>query len=204
MKNEWAKRIIIAVMLVCFALMLYLCEDGRTITQLEAEVEYPRQNDTLQIEQLDIGIVRVDGEGKLYGTDMHAMLAGEGLSVNTITDIIIGDGITEMGYDVICDYPSLHTVRIGDNVKVMGNGSIRECDEMWFVYLPSGIERVSRDFLYDCNNCTVVTDGPAEDLPRLRNTKKANLIGNVDSFEAMQAAWTGETELPEMLEHWWE
>ena len=86
----------------------------------------------------------------------------------------------------------------------MGNGSIRECDELWFVFLPKGVDKVSRDFLYDCNNCTVVTDGPAEGLPSLKNTKKDNIIANVDSYEAMLAAWTEGTELPDILQSWWQ
>jgi hypothetical protein len=47
-----------------------------------------------------------------------------------------------------------------------------------------------------------VTDAPADALPKLRNTRKANIVGNVNSYEAMQAAWT-DTELPEVMQHWW-
>ena len=203
MKNDTGKRIFLVVLAAIFGLLLYMCIDGGSIIQWTAEVAYPRQNESLSIEWLDEGVIRIGGEGKLYGTDMQAMIEGTGKTSAEVTDIIIGDGITEIGYDVICEYPILHTIRLGDNVRIAGNGSIRECPELWFVFVPSGIEKISRDFLYECNDCIVVTDGAASKLPRLRNTRKANVIGNVDSYAAMQEAWTNGTELPEMLQHWW-
>ena len=203
MKDQKAKCLFLIVLSAILAVMLFVFADDRLYLPWAAEVTNPRQNESLYLEQLDEGIIYVGGEGKLYGTDMHVMLEGEYLTKDRITDIIIGDGITEIGYDVICDYPFLHSVRLGENVSVVGSGSIRECDELWFVYLPKGLKKASRDFLYDCNDCVVVAEGPAKDLPKLRNTKKKNIIENIDSFEALQSAWTGETELPEMLEQWW-
>ena len=203
MKNDTGKRIFLVVLAAIFGLLLYMCIDGSSIIKWTAEVAYPRQNESLYIEWLDEGVIRIGGEGKLYGTDMQAMIEGGGKTAAEVTDIIIGDGITEIGYDVICEYPILHTIRLGDNVRIAGNGSIRECPELWFVFVPSGIEKISRDFLYECNDCIVVTDGAASKLPKLRNTRKANVIGNVDSYAAMQEAWTNGTELPEMLQHWW-
>lgn len=203
MTHDTGKRVFLAVLVIVFGLLLYMCIDGVSIIKWTAEVVYPRQNESLYIQWLDESAVFIGGEGKLYGTDMQALIEGEGRTADEITDIIIGDGITEVGYDVICEYPILHTIRLGDGVRVAGNGSIRECPELWFVFVPAGIEKISRDFLYECNECIVVTDGQADSLPKMRNTRKANVIENVDSYEAMQAAWTYGTELPEMLQYWW-
>lgn len=203
MTHDTGKRVFLAVLVIVFGLLLYMCIDGVSIIKWTAEVVYPRQNESLTIQWLDESAVFIGGEGKLYGTDMQTMIEGEGRTAEEITDIIIGDGITEIGYDVICEYPILHTIRLGDGVRVAGNGSIRECPELWFVFVPAGIEKISRDFLYECNDCIVVTDGQAGSLPKLRNTRKDNVIENVDSYEAMQAAWTNGTELPEMLQKWW-
>lgn len=203
MMHDTGKRVFLAVLVIVFGLLLYMCIDGVSIIKWTAEVIYPRQNESLYIQWLDESAVFIGGEGKLYGTDMQSMLEGEGRTTDEITDIIIGDGITEIGYDVICEYPILHTIRLGDGVRVAGNGSIRECPELWFVFVPAGIEKISRDFLYECNECIVVTDGQADSLPKLRNTRKENVIWNVDSYEAMQEAWTNGTELPEILQYWW-
>ena len=203
MQNDVGKRLFLAVLVLIFALMLYMCIDGRQVIRWTADAAYTRQNESLTIEVLDDGVIYIGGEGKLYGTDMQALVEGESLTAADVMDIIIGDGITEIGYNVICNYPILHTVRLGDNVRVAGNGSIRECPELLFVFIPAGIEKISRDFLYSCNDCIVVTDAAAEDLPKLRNTRKHNILGHVNSYEAMQAAWTNGTELPEILEHWW-
>jgi hypothetical protein len=202
MEYDGGKRAFLGVLLVIFALLGYLCIDGREIIRWTAEVAYTRQNESLYIETLEDGSIYIGGEGKLYGTDMQALIEGESMTFETVMDVIIGDGITEIGYDVICEYPILHTVRLGNGVRVAGNGSIRECPELQFVFVPSGIESISRDFLYECNECIVVTDAPADALPKLRNTRKANIVGNVNSYEAMQAAWT-DTELPEVMQHWW-
>ena len=203
MTHDTGKRVFLAALAIVFGLLLYMCIDGVSIVKWTAEVVYPRQNESLYIQWLDDGVMFVGGEGKLYGTDMQAMIEGEGRTTEEITDIIIGDGITEIGYDVICEYPILHTIRLGNGVRVAGNGSIRECPELWFVFVPKKIRKISRDFLYECNECIVVTDGRADKLPKMRNTRKANVIERVNSYEAMQAAWTNGTELPEVLQYWW-
>lgn len=203
MKNDVGKRVFLAALLVIFLTLLYMCIDGTSIIQWTAEVAYSRQNESLYLDKLDDGVIYIGGKGKLFGTDMQALIEGQGWTFGDITDIIIGDDITEIGYDAISNYPILHTVRIGANVRVAGNGSIRECPEMWFVFVPAGIERISRDFLYECNDCFVITDANAKELPRLRNTNKKNVIEKVDSYEAMQAAWTNGTDLPDIMQRWW-
>jgi hypothetical protein len=203
MMNDGGKRVFLVVLVLIFGLLLYMCVDGRDIIRWTADVAYSRGNESLYIELLGDGAVFIGGEGKLYGTDMRALIEGESMTIETVTDIIIGNGITEIGYDVICEYPILRTVRFGDGVTVLGNGCISDCPELQFVFIPAGVQRISRNFLYDCNRCIVITDGPAEGLPKLRNTRKANIIGNVDSYATMQSAWQNGTELPEILERWW-
>ena len=203
MMNDGGKRVFLAALALAFGLLLYMCVDGRNIIRWTADVAYSRGNENLSIERLENGAICVGGTGKLYGSDMRALIEGESMTAETVTDIIIGDGITEIGYDVISGYPILRTVRLGDGVTVLGNGSINDCPELQFVFIPATVQKISRDFLYDCNDCIVITDGPADGLPKLRNTRKANIIGNVDSYAAMQSAWTNGTELPEILERWW-
>ena len=203
MMKDGGRRVFLVVLALIFGFLLYKCIDGRDIIRWTADVAYSRGNENLYIERLGDGTIYIGGEGKLYGSDMRALIEGESMTVGSVTDIIIGNDITEIGYDVICGYPILHTVRLGDGVTVLGNGSISDCPELQFVFIPAGVQRISRDFLYDCNRCIVITDGPADGLPKLRNTQKSNIIGNVDSYAAMQSAWTNGTELPEILERWW-
>ena len=204
MRNDGGKWIFFFSLTAVFALLTYLCVDGRIIDQWTAEMDYPRQNETLYLQSQDEGVLCIGGEGKLYGADMQAMLEAGGWKKDDVSDIIIGNGITEIGYQAISSIPHLRTVRIGDDVRVTGNGSLRVCEELQFVYLPSGLERAGRDFLYDCNRCYVVTNGSCKELPKLKNTKTENIIEFVDSYETMMEAWAGGTELPEILEDWWQ
>ena len=100
MMNDGGKRVFLAVLALVFGLLLYMCVDGRDIIRWTADVAYSRGNENLSIERLENGVICVGGTGKLYGSDMRALIEGESMTAETVTDIIIGDGITEIGYDV--------------------------------------------------------------------------------------------------------
>ena len=203
MGYDRGKRILLAVLTACLLSLIYLCADGRTIIRWTAEVSNPRQNESLYIELCPDDILYVGGEGKLYGTDLHAMIEGESLTVNDIKNIIVGDDITEIGFDAIGRYEELETIWLGKNVTVAGNGSIRECRSLSFIYLPSGFKRAGKDFLYDCNKCYVVAAGRKKSLPKMKNVGDEMLLTGIKSREALIAALGEDAELPDALAHWW-
>ena len=202
MKSRVSRHVFTAILLVCAAALLFLCIDGRTLSALKAEVRHPRQNGSLYAERRDGGVVYIGGEGALSGDDMLPLVESLGKKKH-VTDIIIGDGITEIGYNAIVEYEAQRTLRLGRGVQTVHIGAIKNCEALEYVFLPAGLRNASRDFLYSCNNCLVVTDGTKKELPRLRNVKKSKLLTEVDSLEALQAA-LGDTELPEALKQWWQ
>ena len=203
MGSDKARRIFAGALAALLALLVWLCADGRLVKRLTAEAERPRQNESLYLERRGGGSVFVGGEGKLYGSDMFALVQGSGLDVAGVTDVVIGGGITEVGYDALCGYDGLQTVRLGDGVVSAGNGSIRECRALKYVFLPRGFSSAGRDFLFDCNNCVVVTDGPAEELPKMKNVGAKRVVADIDSYEALEAALGEVGPLPEALKRWW-
>ena len=86
MKNDTGKRVFLVILAVVFGLLLYMCIDGGSIIRWTAEVAYPRQNESLYIQWLDESAIYIGGEGKLYGTDMQAMIEGGGKTAAEVTD----------------------------------------------------------------------------------------------------------------------
>ena len=59
MKYDGGKRAFLVALLVIFALLVYLCIDGREIIRWTAEVAYTRQNESLYIETLEDGSIYI-------------------------------------------------------------------------------------------------------------------------------------------------
>jgi len=204
MRIDWAKRAFTAVLMACLGLLVLMCAEGSTIIRWTAEVANPRQNESLFLESRGDGVIFIGGEGKLYGTDMQALVEGNRYSQNDVTDIIIGSGITEIGFNAVRLYEGVQSIWLGPDVRTIGNGAIRECPNLRYIFLPKGLARAGKDFLFDCEGCMVITDGPAEDLPRLRNVKKDMIYGDVDSYDALVAALGPDVSPPEILRQWWQ
>lgn len=203
MAKDWGRRACLAILGLSFLFLVYLCAEGRTILRMQAEIDNPRQNQSLSIEMKDGHALFVYGEGRVNGIDLNAMIRGEGLDKNDIRDIVIGDGITEIGYEAICEYESLETVWLGKNVTVAGNGSLCRCPSLRFIYLPGGFSRAGKDFLYDCGQCYVVSEGKKKKLPGMRNVKKQQLLTEIADMDALRSALGDDAELPDGLRYWW-
>ena len=202
MKRDFARRAALVGVMAFFAYLVFLCAEGRTLMKLNAEVKHPRINGTLYLEKWGDGIFFVGGEGILYGSDLMALVEGEG-NKNDVREIIVGDGITELGYKAMIEFEGMKTLWLGRDMAVADIGSIKGCTALQYVYLPACFAQCGKDFLYDCGKCVVVTGGPADSLPTLRNVGKKRLLAGVDSYEALAAASAPGTELPEGLKRWW-
>ena len=204
MRGNGARRVLLAVLAVCLALLVVIF--GRQSVQIEINREnnYPRQNSTLSLEMGRDGIIRVEGEGVLYGIDMKSMLDEKGIHSKRVNHIIIGDGITEIRYEALSGRKYLLTLKIGRNVRRISAGAVKDCTALQCIYLPAGLQNVSGDFLYNCNDCLVITDGLAKELPDLPNlTEDMTVLEQVDSYEALLDACEDANRIPSILKQWW-
>ena len=204
MRPAYGKRMLLFLLALCLAVLVFSFARRSVDRSMEIEREYPRKNLSLSVEKGEDGIIRIDGEGMLYGSDLKALFKEADIHSRDVTDIIVGDGITEIGYGAFADDDYLKTLKIGKSVVRIVPGAIRECESMEYVHLPSGLRRVGWDCLYECNKCRIVTDGSAEDLPQMASVrKKARIMAEVDSYEALLAACPEGAEPPAALRQWW-
>lgn len=194
-------------MLVAMAIVLGLLVVSYGRRSVENEMllasRYPTQNPSLNLEIDRDGILRVEGEGKLFGSDMDMMLQAKGIRSKAVTNVIIGDDITEIGYDALFGKRHLLTLKIGKNVRRIAAGALQSCVQLQYIYLPSGLEKVGGDFLFNCNDCLVITDGAAGDLPAMENVSEERLVEHVDSYETLLTACQGDANLSATLKLWW-
>ena len=202
MRKDVARRDFAALLIACFAALAFLCVQGNALMGLNAEVRHERVNSSIYIEQREDGVLFVGGEGKLYGADMLALVESLG-NKNDVRHMVIGDGITWLGSDALNEFEGLRTLWLGRGMKEAANGSLKWCTALQYVFLPSGLERVGRDFLYGCKKCTVVTDAALEDLPKLRNTSNKRVLERIDSYDALAAALGEDAKLPAAMRQWW-
>ena len=202
MRRDVARRAFVTLLIACFAALAFLCVQGNTLMGLNAEVRHERINNSIYLEQREDGVLYIGGEGKLYGADMLALVESLG-NKNDVKHMILGDGITWLGSDALNEFEGMHTLWLGRDMKQAANGSLKWCTALEYVFLPNGLERVGRDFLYGCKKCTVVTDGALEDLPKLRNIPADRVLQHVDSYEALSADIGEGVKLPAAIRQWW-
>lgn len=207
MRSDLGKRVMILLLGGVFLALCYLSVKGPESAETGIDRSW-LDNTSLYIEFGEDGTLRICGEGKISRKDFDTMVGGRLILVESIENIVVEDGITELGYNVFHDLDSLTTLRIGDGVRVVHNGAVKRCAKLRYVYVPAGLTRVGRDFLYDCPRARVVSNGPAEALPEMKNAAEKNhALCNVDSYEALlnalqlpyavfvpeQLNWEGET-----------
>ena len=200
MGRDGGRRAFLAVLLACLGLLMLNYARRSVDLQMANEHRYPRRNQNLSLVQAD-GIVTIEGEGTLYGSDLKALLRNAGMSERNVTDIIVGAGIVEIGYDVFNDFDELTTLKLGDDVERVAAGGLKGCPKLRYLYFPAGLKDIGLDFLYECGRCRVVTRGQASELPPMANVQDARILDGVDSPEALQAA-AGEA-LPAAVTRWW-
>lgn len=202
MRGNGARRALLVALTVCLAVLVLSFARRSVEGEMKRESLYPRQNTSLTMELDKDGILRIEGEGKLYADDMDALMKDNGIRSKAVQNVVIGDGITEIGYDTLAGRKYLVTLKLGKDVRRIAPGAIKSCAKLQYIYIPSGLERAGGDFLYDCKGCTVVTDGAAEELPDMGHVKSKAILDRVDSYEALQNA-SEDGGLPAALKHWW-
>ncbi len=155
-----------------------------------------RMNDTVSLELLDSDTFLIDGEGILYGSDIDELLKQQELKTEDLVHLIIGDHINELEYRCLHRYPSLQTVKIGENVRWLHNSVLRNCVNLQYVFLPKSLEKVGLDFLLDCPKwIKIVTDNTEDRLYQYYDFHEQIVLDQVFSYESLYEK-TRDLEIP--------
>ena len=203
MRGNGAKRVFLVALAACLALLFALFGRRSVDGEMAVEREYPRVNTALSLRREKDGVIRVDGEGKLYANDLKAMLKAADIHSAEVRDVILGDGISQIGYKTFYHMKYLETLKLGSRVIRVAPGALNYCASLKWLYLPSGAKEIGAGFLYGCQQCRVVTDARSEDLPSLDNVATENIITEVDSLDGLRSATDGDADLPDVLARWW-
>lgn len=210
MRGNTGKNVFIGALALCLALLCILCWNG--IRRVDSTGASPAlENETLTLRTGEDGLITIEGEGALSSRDMDTLMSVNQVKTRQVNDIILGDGITELGYNAINGYTYLHTLKLGAGMSVVENGAVKSCTALQFVFVPNTVKRLGRDFLYRSDNVVVATDGEAGALPKLKQVSSKRVLGNVTSFDALAAGCDGlelkegeaPPEVPEACRLWW-
>ena len=203
MKVNGARRIFLVLLAACFALMFALYGSRSVDGEMAVEREYPRNNMTLLLSREKDGVIRIDGEGKLYANDLKAMLKSADIHTSEVRDVVVGDGIEEIGYKAFYHIKALETQKLGRGVVRVAPGALNYCESLKWLYLPSAAKEIGAGFLHACDQCRVVTDARSGDLPPLENAEPESVIAEVDSLDGLRSAMDTDAALPDALARWW-
>ena len=184
-------------------LLVFLYARRSVEAQMVFERYNPRVNESLALSVDGENVTTVCGEGKLYASDMAALLRNAGMKKGAVRDVIVGDGITEIGANVFNDFDQLQSLKLGEGVVRVAAGGVKQCPRLRYLYFPAGLKDVALDFLYKSPKCMVVTGVKAAELPDFANVKKkTRVLQNIDSCAALTQT-TGDNALPEGVLRWW-
>lgn len=182
MKSDLGKRIFIVALVVCFLALFAICARPTVVTEMF--VAENRLNPTTYVEKRADGSVYIGGEGKVYMADLEWLMGQDkGIRARRETDVVVSDAVTEIGYNFFFNYSHIQNIKLGSGVTTIDHGAINKCEMLKYVYLPSSVQRLGRDFMFNCNNAFVVTDGQLSDLPALENVADDHVLTDVHSYE---------------------
>ena len=204
MKNTLGQRLFLLALMACLATLVFLFARRSVDAQMASELKYQKVNDSVTLTVDGDNIVRIDGEGMLYGEDFNALLEQANLDSKALSDVIVGDGITAIGYGVFDNRSNLKTLKLGSDVGRVSPGGLKRCSSLEYLFMPAGLKDIGMGFLYECEKCRIVTDGEASEFPALPvDVDPAWIYTGVDSLTSLQRACGGGDDLPPALTHWW-
>lgn len=202
MKKDSGKWILLILMICCFGIIIYLTiprtptkssEEALPTTSPLTVSNWIKQsnlrldNESLFLFKTKDDIIYIGGNGKLDQDDFENLLRYNDILGDEVTHLILGDGITEIGYKVISEMDYLTSLWVGSEVKRISNGAVRDCPRLKYLYLPNSVKRLGPDFLYECEDVLIITNGDEKDLPEIENLSRDRIISYVDSYEELQS-----------------
>lgn len=187
MKKDKGRKILL-ILLICGLLSLiiaYQIQKTDHKKKIEETDMASLSNPSLTLNRTDSDTILIEGQGVLESHDLELLYDKKNISRSDIRNIIIGNTIEEIGYDVFNGYDNLETLRIGDGVTKIRNGSVKKCKKLRFMYLPSGIEMLSQDFLYEVPLCFIVTDGTYNNADF---GNQSVFVNKIETYEQLEKA----------------
>ena len=142
-----------AVLLFCSVLLLGLSAGAETVSGQTRDLTW-----TLD----DSGVLRLNGSGK---TDsyMNTDTSSAWKPYNDrIRSVVIGDGVTELGWCVFAGCPNLTEVSISGSVTAIGLKAFMDCPNLTSIRIPAGVAQIGKDAFLNCGGFTdglVLTPG---------------------------------------------
>lgn len=183
--------VLVAILLVLVVITLLPARPSEEAVPAPASeyVPYVLENETLVMTFDPLtGTARISGVGELNQKDLSTLLTMNSVLVTDVENIILCDGITEISYNAINGFDFLKTLKVAPTVGKIRNGAVRNCPELSYVFLPSGVWKIARDFLYGSKHCYVISDGWVERLIKDSNAENASVIENIGSWEELVKA----------------
>ena len=99
----------------------------------------------------DTGLLTIAGSGEM--DDKHSW----GTMRDSITAVVISDGVTSIGFSAFGSCGSLSSVTLPASVKTIGNSAFRYCTGLQDVSLPEGLESIGASAFEKCDALGSVT-----------------------------------------------
>ena len=99
------------------------------------------------------GVLTISGNGVI---ERNASFTDDDNLRESITSIIIGEGITEIGYEAFYRYRHLEEVSIPDSVRKIGRIAFAECDLLTSVTLPNGLTEIDEETFAGCTRLSEI------------------------------------------------
>ena len=143
----------------------------------------------------------IEGTGTVDGDSKDSISHFVGLS-NEIKNVIISDGITEIGYKAFGNCTSLESITIPSGVTEIGVYAFNNCKALKSVTIPSSVTKIDDSAFLHCDNLTVHGEAVsyAETYADEHNISFANTLKSTESTvnsssnaEKSSSAYDGQT-----------
>lgn len=106
----------------------------------------------------DNGTLTISGFGRMnnYSYDFGPQPAPWTNVKNSITSVIIEDGVTTIGSSAFVECINLKKVVLADSIKEIGMCAFEKCSSLTSVKLPSKLTTIERSTFYECTNLTEI------------------------------------------------
>lgn len=193
MRSEKDRRffaIILGIILIVLIVLSVKLKEKKIdeTNKIEEALRGNLDNDNLLIRAIDNDSYMVEGSGELSKSDMSLLLSSIQVESIDVVNLIIGDEITKITYNTINGFKYLETLKLGNGIKVVQNGAVRNNPNLKYVYVPAKIQKLPRDFLNGCGDCYLVSSGEDICLPETVDIDSSRIITKVTTAEDLSEA----------------
>lgn len=189
-KKEPIKYIFITILVVCFVLTMAFTKNKKQDNEIQREEESKELDNEDSFNLVDLndeetGMIFVNGEGELTKAIMDDLLDKAYIDTSEVYHVIVGDDVTEIGYNAFVGWKYLESIKLGKKVVQVHNGAINYDPELKYIFIPGTVVKFGKDFSYGCNeNLCIITEESIEFLDKLKiNYEDFTYFTEVTSME---------------------